>query len=88
MDLCTQCSFAAPDCRRVSPNSYRGQVLLPPLLGNERLIWSVARVNPKLEHPQAGLVCLTQRCSHSGNYIVVPCIYNRRRRVTKRTYVV
>jgi len=62
------------------PIVYDGNVLLPLLLGNERLIWPVAHVNASWNmskhawvHEFAWLNFPATRCDYSGNYIFVPC---------------
>jgi len=62
------------------PTVYHGQVLLPLLLGNEQLIWSVAHVKARWSmakrawvHEFAWLITAATRCDYSGNKIVTPC---------------
>jgi hypothetical protein len=69
-----RCSLIFP------PTEYHEHALLPLLLGNERLIWSVAHVNASWNiskrawvHEFAGLNTSATSCGHSGNYIVTSC---------------
>jgi hypothetical protein len=56
------------------PTVYHGHVILPLLLGNKRLIWSVAHVNKSWNmskrawvHEFAWLNTPATRCNYSGN---------------------